>query len=648
MKDKRILVTGAGGFIGHHLVRFLKRKGYWVRGVDIKYPEFSSKDEADDFLLLDLRDFRNCMKAVKGIDKVYTLACYDEKTEVLTEEGFKLFNKLKDDDRVATLNKDGYLEYQRPSKFYKYHYEGEMIHFQGRFIDLLVTPNHKMFIKRPAQKDWELREAEKCNLVQLRFKRDARWIGKESSKFLLPQRQGYHFNTKIKSSIKMEDFLEFLGFYLAEGSIRINKKKGTYRIHIANQNPKVIKKVKEVVKRIGYTPYEDKSSSYGINFCSKQLLEYLEQFGRARKKFIPKEIKQLSPRLLKILFNALMIGDGDTRKRTYYTSSTKLADDFQEICLKLGYAVSLKNRKREEGGKIIRISKKSKIPMIVEKPQRVQYRSWVYCVEVPNHIIFVRRNGKTAWCGNSNMGGIGFITEVGADVMYDNVLINTYIAKACLENKVKRLFFSSSACIYPTYKQEKPDVKPLKEDDAYPADPDNFYGWEKIYTEKMLEAFKKDYGLDIRIARYHNCYGPEGTYKGGREKSPAALCRKVAEASNPGEIEIWGDGKQTRSFLYIDDCLEGTHRLMETDFREPLNIGSDRLVTIDELADIIIKISGKKITKKYNLKAPQGVRGRNADLTLVKKVLGWEPKTTLEEGLKRTYEWILSQIKNGK
>jgi len=245
----------------------------------------------------------------------------------------------------------------------------------------------------------------------------------------------------------------------------------------------------------------------------------------------------------------------------------------------------------------------------------------------------------------ANMGGIGFITEIGADIVYDNVLINAYIAKACIENNVRRLFFSSSACVYPTYKQENPDVKPLKEEDAYPADPDNFYGWEKLFTEKMLEAFKKDYNLDIRIARYHNIYGPEGTYKGGREKSPAALCRKVAEASDPGEIEIWGDGKQTRSYCYIDDCIEGTILLMELDYDKPINIGSDRLVTIDELADIIIKISGKKIKKKYNLSAPQGVRGRNADLTLLKKVLNWQPKVNLEEGLKKTYEWICKQIK---
>jgi len=244
----------------------------------------------------------------------------------------------------------------------------------------------------------------------------------------------------------------------------------------------------------------------------------------------------------------------------------------------------------------------------------------------------------------ANMGGIGFITAVGAEVMRDNILINTNMLQASLENEVKRFFFSSSACVYPTYKQTDANVAPLKEEDAYPADPDNFYGWEKLYTEKMCEAYAKDFGLDMRIARYHNIYGPEGTYKGGREKSPAAISRKVVEAGNPGEIEIWGDGKQTRSYCYIDDCVRGSIMLMESNYTKPLNIGSDRLVSIDELADIIINISGKKISKNYDLSAPQGVRGRNADLTLVKKVLGWEPRVSLEEGLEKTYKWIEEQM----
>lgn len=240
----------------------------------------------------------------------------------------------------------------------------------------------------------------------------------------------------------------------------------------------------------------------------------------------------------------------------------------------------------------------------------------------------------------ANMGGIGFITTVGAEVMHDNVLINTYMLEASRQNKVERFLFTSSACVYPTYKQKTPNVKGLKEEDAYPADPDNFYGWEKLFTEKMCEAYQRDHGLDIRIVRYHNVYGPEGTYKGGREKSPAALCRKVAEAHSSGTITIWGDGKQTRSYCYIDDALKGTIMLMESDYGKPINVGSERLITIDELADMIIKISGKTITKTYDRTAPQGVRGRNADITLTQKILGWKPHTTLEEGLEKTYKWI--------
>ena len=244
----------------------------------------------------------------------------------------------------------------------------------------------------------------------------------------------------------------------------------------------------------------------------------------------------------------------------------------------------------------------------------------------------------------ANMGGIGFITSVFADIMHDNVLINTYMLEAAVQNKVKTFLFSSSACVYPNYRQTKSDVEGLREDDAYPADPNEAYGWEKLFTEEMIRAYQKDYGLDVRIARYHNIYGPEGTYEGGKEKAPAALCRKIALASNPGTIEIWGDGKATRSFCYIDDCVKGTVALMDSDYDKPLNIGSDRMVSVDELADIIIKISGKKITKTYDLSAPEGVKGRNADLTLVKEVLGWEPKVSLEDGLARTYEWISKRV----
>ena len=243
----------------------------------------------------------------------------------------------------------------------------------------------------------------------------------------------------------------------------------------------------------------------------------------------------------------------------------------------------------------------------------------------------------------ANMGGIGFISTVKAQVMRDNILINTNMLEASRLNNIERYLFTSSACVYPTFLQTSPAVKGLREEDVYPAAPDNSYGWEKLYAEKMCQAYQSDYGMDIRILRYHNIYGPEGAYNGGREKSPAALCRKVVEATNPGTIEIWGDGNQTRSYLYIDDAVEATTLLMESDFNKPLNIGSDRLVTINQLADMIISISGKQISKNHNLSAPQGVRGRNADITLMKKTLNWKPKVTLEEGLMKTYYWIKGQ-----
>ncbi len=247
----------------------------------------------------------------------------------------------------------------------------------------------------------------------------------------------------------------------------------------------------------------------------------------------------------------------------------------------------------------------------------------------------------------ANMGGIGFITSVSADVMHDNVLINTNMIEASTRNNVKRFLFSSSACVYPNYKQTKPDVAGLKEEDVYPSEPNEAYGWEKLFTEEMLKAYQSDYKCDIRITRYHNIYGPEGTYKGGREKAPAALCRKIAEASDPGTIAIWGDGKATRSYCYIDDCIKGTIILMESDYDKPINIGSDRLVSVDELADIIIASSSKKIVKTYDLSAPEGVKGRNADLTLARKVLGWEPEVSLENGLEKTYSWIKTMVEKG-
>ena len=245
----------------------------------------------------------------------------------------------------------------------------------------------------------------------------------------------------------------------------------------------------------------------------------------------------------------------------------------------------------------------------------------------------------------ADMGGIGFISGNHAQVAHNNVLINTHMLEASRQNDVNRLLYSSSACVYPAYRQKDAAVTALREEDAYPAEPEEGYGWEKLFTEKLCQYYGEDYGLETRIVRFHNVYGPLGTYDGGREKAPAAICRKVALAHDGDTIEIWGDGLQTRSFMYIDDCLEGVHRLMQSSHRDPLNLGTEELVTVDELVDAACHAAGKTLKKQHLLDKPQGVRGRNSDNTRLRQTLGWEPPTRLEQGLGATYHWIEGQLR---
>ncbi|HEX4142752.1 MAG TPA: NAD-dependent epimerase/dehydratase family protein [Pirellulales bacterium] len=245
----------------------------------------------------------------------------------------------------------------------------------------------------------------------------------------------------------------------------------------------------------------------------------------------------------------------------------------------------------------------------------------------------------------ADMGGMGFISANHARILYRNALINFHTLEAARTNGVKKYLYTSSACIYPEYKQTEANVTPLKEEDAYPAMPQDAYGWEKLITEQLCAHYNNEFPIDIRTVRFHNIFGPEGTWTGGREKAPAAMCRKVAMAKLTGrdEIEIWGDGEQTRSFCYIDDCVEGIYRLMQSDFDRPLNLGQDRMVTINQLADMVAEVAGVQIVRKH-IDGPQGVRGRNSDNTLLRKVLGWEPQISLEDGLRITYEWIEAQV----
>ena len=249
----------------------------------------------------------------------------------------------------------------------------------------------------------------------------------------------------------------------------------------------------------------------------------------------------------------------------------------------------------------------------------------------------------------ADMGGAGFVFtgENDADIMHNSALINLNVLDACLRRNSKRIFYSSSACMYPEHNQMDPNNPNCEESSAYPANPDSEYGWEKLFSERLFLAFSRNYGIESRVARYHNIFGPEGTWEGGREKAPAAICRKIAKAKNGDEIEIWGDGKQTRSFLIVDECIEGTIRLMRSNYTGPLNIGSDEMVTINQLVDLVAQLSGKTIVKKY-IKGPEGVRGRNSENTLIKEKLNWAPTNSLKWGLEKTYPWILEQISMSK
>jgi GDP-D-mannose 3', 5'-epimerase len=281
-------------------------------------------------------------------------------------------------------------------------------------------------------------------------------------------------------------------------------------------------------------------------------------------------------------------------------------------------------------------------PSDADEFELLDLRRWDNCLQAT-------RGVNEVYALAADMGGMGFISCHHAQILHNNALINLHTLEAARMNGVKRYLYTSSACVYPEFKQLDANVTPLKEEDAYPAQPQDAYGWEKLVTERLCTHYREDYGIETRVVRFHNIFGPLGTWDGGREKAPAAMCRKVAIAkltANP-VIDIWGDGGQTRSFCYIDDCVTGIHRLMRSDFREPLNLGQDRMVTINQLADMVAKIAGVPISKKH-VSGPIGVRGRNSDNTLLRKVLGWEPEISLERGLARTYAWIERQVRESQ
>ncbi len=278
-------------------------------------------------------------------------------------------------------------------------------------------------------------------------------------------------------------------------------------------------------------------------------------------------------------------------------------------------------------------------PSAADEFSILDLRRWENCLEATKDV-------DEVYALAADMGGMGFISANHAQVLHNNALINLHTIEAARQNGVKRYVYSSSACVYPQYRQREASVTPLKEEDAMPADPEDGYGWEKLVTEKLCGYYRHDFGLATHVVRFHNIYGPKGTWDGGREKAPAALCRKIAAAKLAGsrEIEIWGDGEQTRSFCYIDDCTTGLEKLMRSDYGEPLNLGQDRLISINALADLIASIAGVSVVRKH-VEGPQGVRGRNSDNSRLRQVLKWEPTVSLEDGLAKTYAWIEDQVK---
>ena len=274
---------------------------------------------------------------------------------------------------------------------------------------------------------------------------------------------------------------------------------------------------------------------------------------------------------------------------------------------------------------------------IADEFEVLDLRKWENCVQAIQGVDQVYNLA-------ADMGGIGYITAYLADITRNNTLINMHMLEASRVGGVKKFLFSSSACVYAQSKQRSADVTPLREEDAHPAEPEPGYGWEKLFAEQVCGYYAKDYKLDTRIVRFHNVYGPLGTFEGGKEKAPAAISRKVALAPDGSEIQVWGDGQQTRSFMYVDDCVEGLMRLMASDYREPLNLGTDELISVDGLVDLISKIAGKTLRKVHDLSKPQGVRGRNSDNSRLRQVLGWEPSISLAQGLGPTYRWIAAEV----
>jgi len=522
-----------------------------------------------------------------NVNPIGIRSCFSEDTEVLTEEGWKFFKDVKENDKIATLNNNKELEYHKPAENIKQEYHGELIEFKNYHCDLLVTPNHKMYVKKRSDRGTEkfqlLGAFEAINWNRAKMLKTAKYDNKEKEWFYFPKDIDRK-NSKVKfiEKIKMDDWLEFFGYFITEGCISVrkrskkvnNKKYVTYdyRILIAQskKNKKNYNKIKQCLERLPFNFVD----SYDHQFCitNKQLANYLKIFGKSYEKYIPKELLNISKRQLLILFNAMMLGDGSSKGTTYFSNSHKLISDFQELLLKIGYAgnIAMHDKRKKKPLYQIhilnRFNKRYKMPTYPNRSIK-DYSGFVYCVNVPNHIIFVRRNGKALFCGNC-------------------------------------------------------------------------YDEGKRAAETLMMDYHRQNKVDIKIVRIFNTYGPNMCKNDGR-----VVSNFIVQALKNDPITVYGDGSQTRSFCFVSDMVEGLYKMMNSNgFTGPVNLGNPNEFTILELAKKIIELTGSKSEIVFKELPQDDPKQRQPDISLAKEKLDWEPKIRLDEGLKKTIEYFKSLI----
>lgn len=641
----RIVITGAAGFLGSHLSRYFINKGHSVIGIDnfitghignisdlfktkkfefIDYNvtnyihvsgkvdavlHFASPASPIDYLKFPIPTLKvgalgtyralGFAKAKKAIFMIASTSevygdplinpqaetywgnvnpigyrgCYSDDTEILTKNGWISFSSVTKNDAVITLNNEGFLEYNRPDEIIKERYKGELIKFSSAKIDLLVTPNHKMYTRKRNSKNFELIEAfQSIRWERSEMLKNGKWKGKENEWFYLPLVK----NSKSKQieKIKMDIWLEFFGYFITEGCsyLRnrtqiINKKTYftkvfTVLISQSKKSSEKRNKIRECLKKLGFKYYEENAQ---FKILSKQLYTHLKQFGKSKQKYIPKEFLMLSQRQLQILFNAMMLGDGSWDKRKYYSSSPNLLNNMQEILLKIGMCGTIKEKDKEKGTYTIFIlSDKKKDFLTPQYPKRKieKYDGYVYCVNVPNHIIYVRRNGIPLWCGNC----------------YDEA---------------------------------------------------------KRYAEALTMAYHRYHQMPVRIVRIFNTYGPNMRLQDGR-----AVPNFMVQALKNKPITVYGKGKQTRSLCYVSDLISGIYKLLQSNINTPVNIGNPHEVSILELAQTIKKLTKSKSRIIFKPLPQDDPQVRRPDISIAKSKLEWQPKISLEEGLKETVKYF--------